>query len=399
MKKKILITSFDLAIGGVERSLIGLLNRIDYDKYDVDLLLFKQEGEFMPFIPKGPHLLPEIPKYATFRKSVSDVIQDRFYPIALARILGKYSGALHGKLKRVREPGYLNIQYGWAFAKPFLPKLDKEYDAAIGFLWPHYFIGEKVKAKKKIGWVHTDYSNIFVNKQVEAGMWRKLDQIVAVSDECLQTFLGVFPEFEQKTSVIENILSPAFIRKQAAAYIPKEMAEGRGKYKIVTVGRLTYAKGLDDAIKACRTLVDAGFDIEWFVVGYGPLKDELETLIAKLGLEKRFILLGKKVNPYPYILAADLYVQPSRYEGKAVTIREAQILGKPVLITNFPTAASQARDGVDACICGTGSEGIAEGIKLILADGAFRKKLINQVQGADYGNETEIRKVYELIDS
>ena len=74
-------------------------------------------------------------------------------------------------------------------------------------------------------------------------------------------------------------------------------------------------------------------------------EEELKELIAQNNLEDSFILLGKKTNPYPYMKACDLYVQPSRYEGKAVTVTEAKILGKPILITNYPTARSQIEDG------------------------------------------------------
>lgn len=399
MKKKILITSFDLAIGGVERSLIGLLNQIDYNKYDVDLLLFKHEGEFLYFIPDGPILLPEEPSYTTFRKSIHQIMKDGFYPIAISRIIAKYTGLFHGKVKKVEEPGYLSIQYGWEFSNRWLPKLNKEYDVAIGFLWPHHFIGDKVQAKKKIGWIHTDYSNIYVNKKIEKKMWRKLDEIVVVSEECAQTFLNDFPDFKDRTTVIENILSPEFIKEQAQLENPKEITKVLGKTILLTVGRLTHAKGLDEAVRACKKLVDDGLDIEWYVVGYGPLENELRTLIKNLGVEKQFILLGKKTNPYPYIKSCDIYVQPSRYEGKAVTIREAQVLGKPVVLTNFPTAKSQAINGFDALITECGQDGIFRGLREIIKNDALRKKLVSNVLSNDYGNENEINKIYGLMDA
>ncbi|PJN91845.1 glycosyltransferase [Bacillus sp. mrc49] len=399
MKKKILITSFDLAIGGVERSLIGLLNQIDYTTYEVDLLLFKHEGEFLSYIPEGPTLLPEVPAYTTFRKSIHQIVKDGYYPIALSRLIAKFSGLVHGKVKKVEEPGYLAIQYGWELANPHLPKLNKEYDVAIGFLWPHHFIADKVKAKKKIGWIHTDYSNIYINKKIEKKMWGKIDEIAVVSDECSQTFLDVFPELQEKTMVIENIFSPDFVREQATVEIPREMGQVPGKTILVTVGRLTHAKGLDEAVRACKRLIDKGFDIQWYVVGYGPLEGELRILIAKLELENHFILVGKKINPYPYMAACDIYVQPSRYEGKAVTIREAQALGKPVVLTNFPTAKSQADHGVDAWITECGQEGIEAGIAKMIMDDVLRDKIISNVRAKDYGNEKEINKIYGLISS
>jgi glycosyltransferase involved in cell wall biosynthesis len=399
MKKKVLIASFDLAIGGVERSLIGLLNSIDYQKYDVDLMLFKHEGEFFSLLPEGPNLLPEDPAYSTFRKSISQIIRDGRYLIAVSRLLAKYISSIKGKMMRVEEPGYLTIQYGWELTRPFLPELSKEYDLAIGFLWPHHFIGEKVKAKRKVGWVHTDYSNIFIDKKMENTMWGNLDQIVAVSEECSNTFLKQFPHLKEKTMVIENILSQDFVRQQSEIQSAQEIKKEAGKTIIVSVGRLSHAKGFDHAIRACRQLVDQGFDIAWFVVGYGPLENELRKLITELGLDNHFFLLGKKMNPYPYIKACNIYVQPSRYEGKAVTIREAQILGKPVVITNFPTAKSQVNDGVDGLITPMGVQGIVEGLQKIIENPILRDELIKNTKAVNYGNENEVQKIYSLIDA
>ena len=324
MKKKILITSFDLAIGGVERSLIGLLNHIDYSKYDIDLMLFKHEGEFFSFLPSGPRLLAEIPQYTTFRKSINQIVKEGHLQIGISRLMAKSLSSLHGKINQIDEPGYLTIQYGWEMTNRFLPKLNEEYDVAIGFLWPHHFIGKKVIAKKRIGWIHTDYSNIYLNRKMESRMWENLDNIVAVSEDCSKTFLTIYPDFKEKTTVIENILSAQMVKEQANAEIPAEIPLSSGKTILVTVGRLSHAKGLDGAVRVCKKLLDEGYDIEWYVVGYGPLEEELTKLIKELDLQCRFFLLGKKINPYPYIKACDIYVQPSRYEGKAVTIREAQ---------------------------------------------------------------------------
>lgn len=397
-KKKILITSFDMAIGGVERSLIGLLNTIDYSKYDVDLMLFKHEGEFLFLLPKMPNLLKEVKQYTTFRKSIKQILQEGQITIGLTRTLGRILGDAHGRYVKSEEAGYLVIQYGWRITLPFIPKLEEEYDVAISFLWPHYFIGDKVRAKRKIGWIHTDYSNIKLNTDMEYKMWSKMDNIVAVSEGCRDSFLSSLPNVNKKVEIIENILSPEFVREQAYQEdITEEIQVKSEKVKLVTVGRLSYAKGIDLAMYALRDLIDQGYDIEWYVVGYGAQEAELRKLLAELNLEKRFFLLGKKINPYPYIKACDIYVQPSRYEGKAVTVREAQIIGKPVLITNFSTANSQVRDGVDGIVTEMGINGIVNGIKKLIGDKELREKLAENTLKGEYGNRNEIDKLYALF--
>ena len=157
-------------------------------------------------------------------------------------------------------------------------------------------------------------------------------------------FLKKYSELENKVVVIENITSPEFIRKMANEDIENPMTNDN-RFKIITVARLSHAKGIDNAVSALKVLKDKGYDdIAWYVVGYGGDEVMIKDLIKNLKLEADFILLGKQTNPYPYMKEGDLYVQPSRYEGKAVTVGEAQILEKPVMITNYTTAKSQVRE-------------------------------------------------------
>ena len=116
------------------------------------------------------------------------------------------------------------------------------------------------------------------------------------------------------------------------------------------------------------------------------------------GMEKHFVLAGKQMNPYPYIKACDIYVQPSRYEGKAVTVREAQILGKPVVITRFPTSSSQLEEGVDGIIIPNNVEGAAEGLAQFIADKRQQEAIKAQLRIRHYGNEKEVGKIYSAIE-
>ena len=134
------------------------------------------------------------------------------------------------------------------------------------FLWPHYFIGNKVRAKRKIGWIHTDYLNIPLNKRMEYQMWREMDNIVAVSESCRDSFLSIFPYINKKVEIIENIISPEFVREQSNQDVTHVMSLTPNRIKLVTVGRLSHAKGIDDAIYAFRKLLDQGYDVEWYIL-------------------------------------------------------------------------------------------------------------------------------------
>jgi glycosyltransferase involved in cell wall biosynthesis len=220
-----------------------------------------------------------------------------------------------------------------------------------------------------------------------------------VSVECRKMFIKRFPQLSHKTIVIENILSPQFVRRQAAEFdVGNEMPPEIGLTLLLSVGRFSYAKGIDQAVLACHALIDKGYNVRWYAIGYGLDELMIRRLIAEHRLEDRFIILGKKGNPYPYLRACDVFVQPSRYEGKAVTVREAQILGKPVLITRFPTAGSQVEEGTDGHICELGVNGIVEGVRRLIDDTTYRDKLAGTAAARDYSNSQEVEKIYRFIE-
>ena len=387
--KKVLISSFDLDIGGVERSLISMLNNFDYDNYDVDLMLYSHSGDFMNLLPSNTNLLEEIKEYKTFRMSVGEVLKSRQIVIGLSRLLAKFKS---------KNNGIVQMQYMWKYALKFLPKLDNEYDVAISYLWPHYFVADKVKAKTKIAWIHTDYSKIETDIDVDLDMWNKFDYIVAVSKDCRGAFLSKYPSLKEKVIVIENITSPDFVRKLSQEKVDDFNLEV-DTFNVVSVGRYSEAKGFDNAIKALRILHDRGYtNIRWYIVGYGSDEELYRRIIKENNLEASFILLGKKTNPYPYIKKADLYAQPSRYEGKAVTVSEAQILGKAVMLTNYTTAHSQVKDGIDGYVTKLSIDGIADGIERLYKDKEFRETLEANCNKCDYSNFNELEKLYRIIN-
>lgn len=391
--KNILISSFDMEVGGVERSLISLLSNFDYRNNQVDLMLYSHTGDFMKLLPNHANLLRELKPYKTFRMSILETMRSGEVPIGLARLLAKGQA----RLNRSGDYGYKQMQYMWKYSLPFLPKFEKTYDVAISYLWPHYFVGDKVTAKTKIAWIHTDYSSVDTDVDMDIEMWNKFDFIVAVSEECRNSFISKYRKLKPRVTVIENLTSPEFIRKMSGAEVDNPMSDDY-RFKVLTVARLSHAKGIDNAVKALKILQNRGYhDIAWYVVGYGGDEDFIRELIDKNNLADCFILLGKKNNPYPYMKMSDLYVQPSRYEGKAVTVTEAQILGKPVLITNYPTAGSQVRDRFDGYVTPLSVEGIADGIETLYRDYSLRKQLADNCCSTDYGNRCELDKLYRLL--
>ncbi len=397
MKKKIFIMSHALELGGAERSLIGLLSSFDTQLYDVDLFLMRQEGELLSHIPDGINLLPVIKAYTVLARPMKDTLAEGHFILTSARLMGKIAARLYDK-KHGNTDSVVPLEYSHKFTAPFLPPIckEKEYDLAISFLTPHYYVAQKVNAKKKVAWIHTDYTTIQLNRDSELLMWDKYDYIASISDSVTDGFSKVFPELTEKLTLIENILPVKVINAQKSAFdVSGEMS--KAGIKLLSVGRYTTAKNFDNVPEICSRLIACGLDVYWYIIGFGGDENLIRSKIKEFNMESRVILLGKKENPYPYIDACDLYVQPSRYEGKSVTVREAQLMAKPVVITNYATSASQLTNGTDGIIVPMDNEDCAKGIAELLNNPEKINELITNCSKNDYSNAGEVTKLIGLI--
>lgn len=395
-KKKILICSHWMEIGGAERALLGLLYCLDYSKYDVDLYLCRHTGEFMKLLPANIHLLPEDKHAASIAIPAKQVLKNGDLGILLGRTVGKFCSKVY---QRWHKCGINNIavEYSGRFTYPFVSQVNPGtvYDLAISFLEPHYICAYKAQAKKKIAWMHTDYGSIDMDVKAGYKVWSQFNAIAAISRDCEDYFAKKFPKLSDRLVLIENINPFQLIEKQATEYdVSSELS---GKIKILSVGRFCTAKNFDNVPDICAKLLHMGLDVKWYIIGYGGDEELIRQKIIEAGMEEHVILLGKKENPYPYIKACDLYVQPSRYEGKCVTVREAQMLGKPVVITRYATSASQLEDGVDGVIVPMDNAGCAAGIADLLRDPARMERLSQTCKSRDYSNRQEVEKLYQMM--
>lgn len=400
-KPRIFINMHYMELGGAERALLGLLNSLDTDKVDVDLFLNQHTGEFMPLIPEKINLLPERPGYNAIERPMLQVLKEGQYGIVLGRLKArKLHRKYHKSLTDIEKSfDSSSFHYVAECVQPYLPSLVDlgEYDLAISFLQPHNIVLNKVKAKKKIAWIHTDYSTVHVNAELELPVWAGFDYIASISPDCTRSFLQTFPTLKNKIIEIENILSTSFVRRQAELLDVSGEMPNNG-INLLSVGRYCHAKNYDNVPDIVKRLVDKGFkDLRWYIIGFGGDEPLIRQRIAEAGMEDYVILLGKKDNPYPYIKACDVYVQPSRYEGKSVTVREAQVLCKPVIVTSYPTARSQVRNGMDGIIVPQENEGCADGIAQAIQNSDQLKALTAYLQENDYGNEREVEKVLNLL--
>ena len=403
MKPHILINMHYLEIGGAETALIGLLNALDPKRVDVDLFLHDHRGEMIQFVPEWVNVLPPITEYTMLERPIKELVKRGHWLIAGARLWAKYISKKAYKKSHSSFPNAGIFHYIAKYTTPLLPKINPTvtYDLAISFLNPHQTTAQKVNARKRIAWIHTDYTKIWVDANDELPVWSKYDYIASISPDVTKTFLQTFPSLANTNKIIEieNILSPAFVRRRAdIKNVEGEMSKYGGEVKLLSIGRFSEAKNYDNMPDICQRMVKEGVDVKWFIIGFGGDEQLIRRKIEEAGMQEHVIILGKRSNPYPYIKACDIYVQPSRYEGKSVTVREAQMLCKPVVVTNYPTASSQIKNGIDGVIVPMDNEGCARGLAEVVTDKALQERLVDYLKKHDYGNESEVDKVYRIAE-
>ena len=393
MKKKVLFVMPGLYSGGAEKSLVNLLNLLDYSKLDVDLLLFKKEGLFMNQVPSEVNIL-NIPISLKYSHSPLDGDALKSFSAVKAganRVIGTlFSRICYGSNQK---------QMRWKiFYTRVIEKLEGHYDVAVAYLHGEasYYVIDKVCADKKILWVHNDYDKIDGEDAFYKAYFNKADYVVSISTRCVEILQKVFPDISGKFCMLPNLTSSSFVKKMSGEYIPKEYETDIPV--LLSIGRLSRQKGFDYAIDAAALLKKAGYRFKWYVLGIGELQEELETRIQEKEVDDCFKLLGNRENPYPYIKNCTIVVQSSRFEGKSVVLDEAKILAKPIVVTNYATVKDQITDGKEGLVVSMTPKGIADGIEKMLTDSALSQNIKEYLSAHEYGNQEEVQKYMELIE-
>lgn len=392
-KKSILFVMAGMNRGGAERSLINLLEIMDRKQYDIDLLVFDTSGKLMVQIPKDVRVLQPDRRLKCISTSSKKEMAKNFSAKAVAfRLVYNFE-------KNKGEIPYIQSQKKWkAVYRPVLKPLHQEYDIAVAYMHslPSYYVIDKVNAKRKILWVHNDYSRLVEGKGFDRPYFEKADQVVTISEQCVRELAKAFPDLSDKFTCIYNLNPENKIREKALAFYPEEYRSYKG-LKLISIGRLNYQKGFDYAINAAKILKDKSIDFSWFIIGSGELRQTLEDQIRLLGVEKEIHLLGERENPYPYIQNADIVVQTSRFEGKSIVLDEAKILYKPIITTDYVSVHDQIKNGKSGMIVPIDSSSIADGILQLIKNPGLQEKLVNELKTIPDCTDNEIKKYYECF--
>lgn len=392
--KKILFVIDSLACAGAEKSLITLLSLIDYSKYEIDLQLFSYGGELENLLPKEVNLLEPF-DYMKFTKfTLKKAIQEGIFKLRLRYLFSRLKFSFI--LRKGKYDNRVKARLFWEINKKCIEATEKEYDIAIAYAQgvPTFYVADRVRAKRKFAWVNVSYQLEGIEKEYQREKYKKFNKIVLVSDSAKDIFEEVYPEFKEKFEVIYDINNSKIMEEMSKI---GDKLPDKNEIKLLTIGRLANQKGYDIALETCKILKDKGIKFKWYVLGKGPLKEEIEQKIDELGLKEHFILLGVTPNPYGYIKSADIYVQTSRFEGFGLAIAEARILNVPVVTTEFDAVYNQMVQRKNGIVAQMNAQSVADGIMELIENKELKNSIIEYLKKEKKGNLEEYKKFEKLI--
>ena len=374
MKKKLLIVAHHMTIGGVQKSLISATKAFDYDKYDITLYLRKNRTDLLGFVDERIKVIVNTDPNKYYRKPYAVALQAKAFA---AKMLGNKE-----KAKKINEILEERIRLDMMEYERKTYFADAHYDIAVAYVQGYvaHFVAECVNADKKIVFFHTSTND---TPEIHNAVIPLFSRIAALHNDQKNLIEEWYPDSKGKITIVENFTDKELITAQS-----KEFSVNKtDKTTTCSCGRLSPVKGFDMAINAAKHLKDSGVDYVWYFVGDGPERSKLEKQIAENSLESNIIITGMQKNPYPYMAACDIYVQPSYEEALGLTILEAHRLKKAVISTATVGGCKLVENGKNGIVCEISPEAIAESILRLINDKELYNNIINILNSTDYSHE------------
>lgn len=386
--RKIVIVTRRMVMGGIEKALISMLENLPKGKFDVTVLVMGHGGELISEIP--PHVKVKC-LYGNEKTTIAKLINY----IKKGKVFSALKVGIYTFLAKRAKTVFDQEMYH----SKMLENEDVEYDMAIAYhvpdSFPVVYVINKIKAKRKVAWIHMDVSKSKRSLQRYKEFYDKFDKVFCVSQNALMRFKEVFPDLKDRASVFYNILDNRKI---------VSLSVNGGSYKdnfngirILTIGRLSPEKGQDVIPNVLKKLVSEGFNVRWYCIGDGSTRRNLEDIISQYNLHKHMILLGTKENPYPFIKDCNLYVQPSRHEGYCISLAEARLLHKPIVVTDFVGAREQIENNKNGIIVNFDETEIYSAIRNLIMDKDLSNKFIANLKKNNITTANEIKKIEEMF--
>lgn len=358
--KKILFINGHLNTGGVERSLVDVLQHIDYSKYDVSLLLFQGSGEYAKEIPAEVNL------------NIYDTT-DAYGPLLNAIVKNLFKGRWFLLSYRIITQflGLRNLSW-------IIPSLQEHYDVAIAYrsgICTDILV-ENIKCKNKISWWHHGEMNTTnIEQQILYSEYKKIQHIVAVSESSGKLIKQHFPSITEKLSIIPNMLCTETIIQKALQNSIYTFLSGPEKLHLVSVGRLSPEKNMRFCILVAKYLKEMSIPFEWILIGDGEEHAAIKEEIRESNLDNIIRMTGALSNPYPIMKSADILFHPSLVESQGLTILEAMALGTPVICVKSAGPSEFITNEENGIIINNGVREAVEAITRLYKDAQLRKSI------------------------
>lgn len=364
--------------------MLDILQHLDYDRYEVDLLLLEELGDYVPMLPPQVHVRLKCLKntYGPFFKSMLRCVQQRDWFCLRMRVI----------FLLMKLFGQERI----SLAKSILTE-KKYYDCAIGYRRGicTQIAAFAVNADRRLSWWHHGTVNVDGDSYLKEVSL--CDKIAVVSDAAKQMLEEAFPALEGKLVMIPNMLDALKIKKQASAFAPYDRNH---ILHIVSVGGLVPEKHFQNAIRAAKALKEEEIAFRWHLLGDGMLHDILLHYANEEDVVDCFIFEGNQPNPYPYIKNADLFVHPSYVESQGIVILEAMALGVPCVVTKSRGPCEFIKDGVNGLLTEQSPESLTEKVLEILRDQALYQRIKENTRCPErFAPETVMKKIDALLEN
>lgn len=395
MKKKVVFMSINMNVGGTEKALLNMLSEIPKDKYDITLLLLEEYGEFLNHIPRGVRV-EYLEGYKKIKNTLNQPPKISVWELAKrGRLINAVKLAFIYTLSKITSDKRIFFKY----ILSGFPKLNDEYDLAVAYAGPmdfiSYFVVNKIKSINKIQWIHFDITKIGFDQSFALKIYSRFNKIFVVSNEGRSKLVDFVPVLREKTDVFSNIISSQLINAQS-----KEGTGFKDNFdglRILTVGRLSFEKGQDIAIRVLQRLIKEGYKVRWYCIGDGSYRTKYEKLVQDYNLEEEFIFMGSDPNPYSYIEQCDIYVQPSRHEGYCITLAEARCLKKPIITTDFTGAKEQIKHEETGLVVSIDENEIYNAVIKLIHNRVLGNTFSANLSKETFNTTRDMEKIYALI--
>lgn len=392
-KKRVAVLMYYMNCGGVESALVNLLNKVDYDKNIVDLYFVEAKGEFINRINKRVNIIDlskvihPVQKQLIISENIHETIRFAFRNAHFASSFKHIFSYLFNKISNAECPAYKSALLTRKIA-------DFTYDAILDFhgyaSFTTYFGAHILSGKQRFTWCHSQ--SIDFNKV--AHFIRKYDKMYLVAAE--MKALPSLKNIDIPIDVFYNFIDTGHIL--SSAKLGDKLVKSADFPSLLTIGRLSHQKGYDIAINAAKILKDKGLSFRWYFCGAGEDSEALTEQAKRCGLNEEIVFMGFQDNPYGYLSSCDIYVQPSRFEGYAVTLMEANVLKKVIVSTDVSGAKEAVRHGVDGFVCGIDHNEIASKLEVLLSDKSLLAKMEQNALDKAFSQEASDIQLKSIFD-